>query len=154
MPNADDLASTSLMISLGIVLIAAFLGLRQWYEQQARESDLSDLDRDHFTRQDMRRGLGVALMVILAAGLSIGSRIAPRVNEHANLTFVEFWLGEIGLLFVLVTMAGLDLLATRRYARRLRRSIARERIRLLREAIRESGLRHSDPPGESEQLRE
>ena len=117
MRNADDLASTSLMISLGIALIAVFLGLRQWYETQARESDLSEFDRAYFARQDVRRGLGVALMLILAAGLSIGARIAPRVNGRANLTFVEIWLGEIALLFVLIALAGLDWLATRRYAR-------------------------------------
>ncbi len=151
MPNADDLASTSLMISLGIVLIAAFLGLRQWYEKQARESDLSDLDRDYFLRQDVRRGLGVAVMLILAAGLSIGARIAPRVDGRANLTFVEIWLGEIGLLFVLVTLAGLDLLATRRYARQYRRSMARERIKLLRDAIRESAVPESDAGGERDE---
>jgi hypothetical protein len=147
MRNADDLASTSLMISLGIALIAVFLGLRQWYETQARESDLSEFDRAYFARQDVRRGLGVALMLILAAGLSIGARIAPRVNGRANLMFVEIWLGEIALLFVLIALAGLDWLATRRYARQYRRSMARERMKLLRDAIRESAARGSDENG-------
>ena len=41
----DDLASASLLISSGITLIAAFLGLRQWYEWRARDVDLSDRDR-------------------------------------------------------------------------------------------------------------
>ncbi len=147
MRNADDLASTSLMISLGIALIAVFLGLRQWYETQAREPDLSEFDRAYFARQDVRRGLGVALMLILAAGLSIGARIAPRVNGRANLMFVEIWLGEIALLFVLIALAGLDWLATRRYARQYRRSMARERMKLLRDAIRESAARGSDETG-------
>jgi small-conductance mechanosensitive channel len=147
MPFADDLASTSVMMSLGIALIAAFLGLHQWYERQAREPDLSDRDRHYFFRQDVRRGMGVAVMLILAAGLSIGARIAPRVNGRANLTFVEFWLGVIGLLVVLIILAGLDWLATRLYARRKRQSMARERIELLREAIREAAAMHSEPSG-------
>jgi hypothetical protein len=45
MPPARDLASDSLLISCGLVLIAAFLGLRQWYESRAREADLADDDR-------------------------------------------------------------------------------------------------------------
>ena len=37
----DDLASASLLISSGITLIAAFLGLRQWYEWRARDAILT-----------------------------------------------------------------------------------------------------------------
>jgi hypothetical protein len=151
MQSAADLAWSSLMISLGIVLIAAFLGLRQWYEQQAREPDLSDLDRAYFTRQDLRRGWGVAVMLILAAGLSIGTRIAPRVDGHGNLTFVVFWMGEIGLLAVLIVLAGIDWFATRRYALRHRRSMARERVKMLRDAIRDSAKSQPEPDGEAEQ---
>ncbi len=151
MLNAEELASASVMMSLGIILIAAFLGLRQWYEKQARESDLSDLDRRYFARQDLRRGLGVAVMLLIAAGISIGARIELRVNGRANLSYVIVWLAVIGLLVVMVTLAGLDWLATRVYARRLRRSIARERIELLRELIRESAPAHSDPGRETEQ---
>jgi hypothetical protein len=98
----------------------------------------------------MRRGVGVALMLILAAGLSIGARIAPRVNGHPNLAFVEIWLGEIALLLVLITMAGLDWLATRRFARQIRRSMARERSELLRDAIRESAATEPDEIAEPE----
>ncbi len=44
----EDLASASLLISSGITLIAAFLGLRQWYEWRARETELPDHDRRYF----------------------------------------------------------------------------------------------------------
>ena len=89
----DDLASSSLLISSGITLIAAFLGLRQWYEWRARDvGPLAIATAVYFFRQDVRRGLGVAVMLILAAGLYFGSRIPPQVAGHANLTFVQVWL--------------------------------------------------------------
>jgi len=93
MPIADDLASTSMTMSFGIALIAAFLGLQQWYERQARESDLSDRDR-HYFWQDVRRGIGVAVMLMLAAGLSIGASSAEltglvRADEPADAPLPE-----------------------------------------------------------------
>jgi len=154
MPIADDLASTSLMMSLGITLIAAFLGLRQWYEKQAREPDLADADRRYFSHQDVRRGAGVAVMLLVAAGLSIGARIEPRVNGTLNLAYLGVWLGVLGLLVVMITLAGIDWLATRQYARRHRRSIAEERIRLLLEIGRstESGEQGTEDSGEVERF--
>jgi hypothetical protein len=143
----DDLASSSLLISSGITLIAAFLGLRQWYEWRARESDLSDRDRVFFFRQDVRRGLGVAVMLILAAGLYFGSRIPPRVAGHANLTFVQVWLAIVSLIMVMLGLALLDWISTRLYARRQHRSLASERRRILRETLRK---KYVDRPSESE----
>jgi hypothetical protein len=143
----DDLASSSLLISSGITLIAAFLGLRQWYEWRAREPDLSDRDRRYFFRQDVRRGLGVAVMLILAAGLYFGSRIPPRVAGHANLTFVQVWLAIVSLIIVMLGLALLDWIATRLYARRQQRSLATERLRILREMLRK---KHVDRASESE----
>jgi hypothetical protein len=146
----DDLASNSLLISSGTAIIAVFLGLRQWYEWRARERDLSDVDRGYFFRQDVRRGLGVAVILILAGGLYIGSRIPPKVAGHANLTFVEIWLAIIGLIVVLLILALIDWLSTRLYARRQRRSMAQERMRILRDALRKVPTdKHSeidDPP--------
>lgn len=143
----DDLASSSLLLSSGIMMIAAFLGLRQWYEWRARESDLSDRDRHYFFRQDVRRGMGVAVMLMLAAGLYFGSRIPPRVAGHANLTFVQVWLAIISLILVMLGLALLDWISTRLYARRQHRSLASERQRILRETLRK---KHVDRPSESE----
>jgi hypothetical protein len=137
MPPAPDLASSSLLISCGIAMIAVFLGLRQWYEWRARESNLSDLDRGYFLRQDLRRGVGVAVMLILAAGLYIGSRVPPKVGGAASLVFVEVWLAISGLIIVMLGLAVLDWISTRVYARRQRRFLASERLRLLREAIQQ-----------------
>jgi len=151
MPNDIVTLAEARSSAFGIAMIAAYLGLRQWYERRAREPDLSDADRDYFSRQDVRRGLGVMVMLILAAGISIGSRIEPRVNGQANLAYFEAWLGVIGLLVVMITLAGLDWLATTRYARRQRRFIAEERIKLLHDVIRESATAHSDPADETDQ---
>ena len=141
----DELASSSLLISSGVTLIAAFLGLRQWYEWRARESDLSDRDRVFFFRQDVRRGLGVAVMLILAAGLYFGSRIPPRVAGHANLTFVQVWLAIVSLIMVMLGLALLDWISTRLYARRQHRFLASERRRILRETLRKKYVdRHSE----------
>jgi hypothetical protein len=143
----DDLASSSLLTSSGITLIAAFLGIRQWYEWRARESDLSYRDRVYFFRQDVRRGLGVAVMLILAAGLYFGSRIPPRVAGHANLTFIQVWLAIVSLIMVMLGLALLDWISTRLYARRQHRSLASERERILRETLRK---KYVDRPSESE----
>ena len=148
MPLADELTA-SLMTSLGITLIAAFLGLRQWYERQAREEDLSADDRAHFQRQDRRRGIGVAVMLFIALGLSVGTRIPPKVDGRANWTFIECWMVVFALIVVLLMLAFFDWIATRHYARRLRRSIARERIEMLRDTLKQapdSSPRAADRP--------
>jgi len=150
MQGAENLAADSVAMSLGIALVAVYLGLRQWYERKAREPDLSDADREYLSRQDVRRALGVAIMLILAAGISIGSRIEPRVNGRANLAYLEVWIGVIGLLIAMVALAGLDWLATSRYARRQRRFIAEERMKLLHDAIRESADSEPASPGRND----
>ena len=139
MPIADDLASNSLLISSGVALIAVFLGLRQWYEWRARETELSDLDHRYFFRQDVRRGLGVAVMLVIALGLYFGSRIPSKVAGRANLIFVVVWLAIIGLIVVMLILAFVDWLSTRLYARRLSRSMARERLQILRDTLLPSG---------------
>jgi hypothetical protein len=144
----DDLASSSVLISSGITLIAAFLGLRQWFEWRARDGSLSDQDRGYFFRQDVRRGLGVAVMLMLAAGLYFGSRIPPKVDGHANLTFVQVWLAIGGLIIVMLGLALLDWISTRLYARRQHRFLASERRKILRETLRNI---REDPSSESEQ---
>jgi putative copper export protein len=130
-----DVASSSLLISSGIVLIAVFLGMRQWYERRAREVDLPDADRRYFFRQDVRRWLGVAVMLILAALLYVGSRVPPKIGDRANLNFVQVWLVVGGLIVVMLVLALLDWISTRVYAHRQQRHLASERLRLLREAL-------------------
>jgi hypothetical protein len=147
---AQDLSSRGVLMSTGIMMIAFFLGLRQWYESRARERDLSDLDRSHFARQDLRRGVGVAVMLMLAFFIWIGARIEPKIAGKANLTFLEVWLAVVVLIMVLLFLALMDWLATRTYARRLRRSLARERVELLREVFGRSPSAENEPPAGSE----
>jgi hypothetical protein len=147
MPAAGNVASDSLWISCGVVLIAVFLGLRQFYERRSRENDLSEVDRIYFGRQDRRRYGGVAILLAIAAGLSIGSRMPTRVQGHASAAFVEVWAGVVALLVILMTLALIDLVATRGYARRKRRLIAEERTRMIRDAARQRLV----PPTENDQ---
>jgi hypothetical protein len=149
MPIAAELASSSARISSGIALIAVFLGLRQWYEWRSRSPALSDVDRGHFWNQDLRRGLGVAVMLVLALGLYFGSRMPHKVAGRANLAFVEIWLAIVALIVVLLVLALFDLVSTRSYAQRQRRSIARERQRMLRDALQKGHTPPADRPPDS-----
>jgi hypothetical protein len=144
MPVANDLTSTSLWTSLGIALVALFLALRQWYESRARDPELSSEDRSHFKRQDVRRCAGIAVILILAVGLSIGTRLDPKIEGRANPGFIGIWIAELALVIVLLVLAAMDSLATFAYARRHRRSLARERGFVVRELVR----RHDDSPPE------
>jgi hypothetical protein len=146
MPMAIDLAWHGLLVSCGLVLIALFLGLRQWFERRAREADLSSADRRHFRSQDLRRSLGIALMLVLAVGLGFGSRVEPKINGQTNPAFVEVWVFVLVLVVGLLVLAMLDCLATFSYARRHRRSMTEERIRMLEDVLSQFASGASDPP--------
>lgn len=136
MPVDEDIPSASLGLALGILLIAAFLGLRQWYERRARDLDLSVADRAHFMRQDARRGLGVAVLLAIAALAAATARLAPKVGGKGNPAFAELWLIILALIIVLLTLALIDWLATRAYARRHRQEMIRESFRGIRQEER------------------
>jgi hypothetical protein len=163
MPRAENLATTSLLLSIGIAAIAIILGLHQWSQHGARDPNPRYPDLKYFLWQDLRRGFGVALMLILALGIFLGSRMEPMIRGsefdskvlqalrvltgswserffamHANSRFVAVWLGVIVLVAVLLALALFDWIATRRYADRQRRSLARERIEILRETLRQA----------------
>jgi len=125
------------LATLGIFLIALFLGLWQRFDQRSRESDPNPLDRDYFRRQDRRRYLGVAVMAALGIVIYpfIGVFYQPRGNERT--------LGALGLvvgalIIALLVLAHLDWLAIRQYARRHRRALEQERSRLLFELMHKS----------------
>jgi hypothetical protein len=168
MPTSESLATTSLVLSIAVAAIAVALGARQWSEQAAREADLPADDRKHFARQDLRRWIGVVLMLVLAVGVFAGSRMAPTVStvpleagarlgwqalagpwieplvlRRANIRFVAVWAGLIVLIPALLVLALFDWLATRRYAQRQRRSMARQRLEILRDTFRRPDTRHN-----------
>jgi hypothetical protein len=171
MPMTDQLASTSLVLSIAIAAIAVILGVRQWIERGSRDRDLPEADRRYFAWQDRRRGIGVVVLLIQALGVLVGSRMEPLVPVlrlepglrqalrvsvgswiepllagRGNLRFVAVWLGVILLIPALLLLALSDWLATRRYADRHRRSMARERIEILRQTRRLAGIRRNGPP--------
>ncbi len=175
MPIADSLALISLVLSVAIAAIAVLLGLSQWWEYHVRDTDLSDADHHHFFWQDLRRTLGVLLMLILAAGIYIGSRTPPRIadfpldadvkqairavagtwvdtwiNGQINPRFVVLWFVVIVVLMTLLALALFDWRATRRYARRQRKTLAGERLAILRDTFRRADTQRNGHPQEPE----
>jgi hypothetical protein len=134
-------ATISLALAIGVTVIAGVLALRQHYERRHRETELSDADTHHFARQDLRRAVVGVVMVIVALGVAIGSRIEPKLVGRANPWFLAVWLAVFVLLFVLLWLALLDWIATWLYARRHRRAIARERLQFLRDEQRRRAYR-------------
>ena len=141
MPRADDIPSASLGLAAGLGLIALFLGLREWYERQAREPDLSPADQRHYFYQDLRRRLGVGVLLTIAILALAGSRIEPRALGRANLSFVALWFVVLALIAVLLGLALADLLATGAYARRRRKEMLRESIEAIRRDARQAAAR-------------
>jgi hypothetical protein len=154
MQPAHDPASSGLFLSLGIAMIAVFLGLSQWYEWRARHPDLPEKDRSHFRRQDLRRAVGVFLLLWLALEIWAGARIPHQIGMRPNPTFLFIWLSVGIKLIVLVVLAMLDLLETRRYATRQRRSMILERLKLVRDARRDAAQRQAPPFSEPQQDRD
>ena len=131
-----DIATASLMLSSFVVLVAALLGLRERGDRRDRALELSPEDARHFAHQDSRRVLGLVVLVLLAIGLVVGSRVPHRVGNQTNPQFLAIWFGVFLLIFLLLTLAMIDWIALRIFARRHRNQILRERIELLREETR------------------
>jgi hypothetical protein len=127
----------------GTLLVAVFLGLWQWFDQRSRDSNPSPEDLDFFRRQDRRRYLGVCVMTVLAvllpfftiSDVSSISDLAPRMAVFVVVHLVVV----CGVIVGLLTLAFFDGLATRRYARRKRKSLAHERTKLMLEVLGRTG---------------
>jgi hypothetical protein len=136
-----DLAWTSLALALFIAICAVALGVHLWWERQRRESDPPALDRRHFLLQDLRRSIGILLMVLLATGVYVGSRLPTRVLDpapeaHPNRRFLAVWLAVFASVILLLGLAVIDWISTRRYARRHREAMNQERIEILSDTLR------------------
>jgi hypothetical protein len=134
-------ATISLALAVGVTVVAGALALRQRYERRHREPELSDADARHYARQDLRRAVVGLVMVLLALGVAVGSRIEPKLAGRTNPWFLAIWLAVFVLLLVLLWLALLDWIATWLYARRHRRAIARERLQFLRDQQRRRAYR-------------
>ncbi len=133
-PERRD-AAIGLLLAAFVILIAALLAYRQWSDRRRRDVDLPEDEAAYFVRQDVRRWLGAFVMLLLALGLAVGSRIPHIVGTKANALFVRVWLGVFALIFALLLLALLDWFATRRYASRHRRAMLRERDETLRDVM-------------------
>ena len=137
MPGPTDFQEACQALALGVTMIAAFLGLRQWYERKARGELDGPEEAAFFRRQDVRRWLGVGVMLTLAIEVYFGSWIQPRVGGRGNPRFVIVWLVVLSLIVVMLGLALADWLATRAYGLRKRKAIFREQIDELRQVIRQ-----------------
>lgn len=131
-----DIATASVVLSSLVLLVAALLGWREWVDRRNRPDDLSSEDARHFGHQDRRRMLGIVVMVWLAVGLVVGSRLPHKLGNQTNPQFLGIWFGVFLLIFVLLSLAMLDWLALRVFARRHRSQILRERIEILKDEAR------------------
>jgi UDP-N-acetylmuramyl pentapeptide phosphotransferase/UDP-N-acetylglucosamine-1-phosphate transferase len=150
----SDMATASLVLSSFVLLVAAFLGWKEWSDRRGRNPDLSPEDARHFGHQDVRRAMGIGVMALLAVGLYVGSRVPHKIANRSNPQFVGIWLGIFLLILFLLGLAMLDWLALRVFARRHRNQILRERIELLKrdkqprkiEGTNGNGKGHGDRP--------
>jgi hypothetical protein len=90
-------------------------------------------------------------MLFLALGVYFGSRIPIAAARGPNPAFIEAWLTIIALLVVLLVLALLDWVATRSYARRQRRFMARQRHQLLRDVFGKRPAEHTGHATEGDQ---
>jgi hypothetical protein len=136
MARLQSTAAVSLVLAIGVTIVAVGLALHLRYQRRRRETGLSDADAHHFARQDIRRAVVAVVMVLLALGVAVGARIEPKIAGRVNPWFIAIWLAIIALVFVLLWLALLDWIATWLYARRHRRDIVREHRELLRDEVR------------------
>ncbi len=137
----------STIFAIGTVAVAAFLGLWQWYDKRARRADADATDRLFSKRQDLRRSIGIVMMLLLAGAIFfVDSAGTSRRAQAVYLVFLA------ALIIGLLALALFDALSTLRYARRQRRELAQEHAKLMLEVIRRTGS--SDSRRGSEKKRE
>jgi hypothetical protein len=135
-----DPSIPSLVLAAIVLAIAGLLAARQWTDRKNRGDERSAAESDHFARQDARRFVGAAIMALTALGIVIGSRINHRVPGVPQRLFVATWIIVFVLIFVLLSLAWRDWMATFAYARRQRKAIAEERRALLESDQRRRSL--------------
>jgi hypothetical protein len=79
--------------------------------------------------------MGMIIMVLLAIGLVVGTRVDPRQGAQARQVFIATWLVVSLLILGLLSLALFDWIALRIYAGRVRRSMSRERVAILTDEL-------------------
>ncbi len=151
MPFAVAGASEAVVIAVVLVVLALIFAVRQWSARRTRDGEeLSEADAHYLARQDVRRWLGSALMMIIAAGMIAGTRIDPRVSRTNLRLFAAIWIGICVLVCLLMLLAVIDWFAIRQYALRHRRALADQRREAIEAERRRWATLHaenSSPPG-------
>ncbi len=127
--------TTSWFAAAGILLVALFLGLWQYFDQKSRVPDLFPDDRVFFAHQDRRRYVGIGVMGLLALLLLL---LTSTEVQKRYILLAAIGLIVCVLIVVLLVLAFIDGLATRRYARRHGRELAQEHAKLMLDVIRRS----------------
>jgi hypothetical protein len=128
--------SASLILSIGVTVVAVLLIVWHWFERPHREAAESEEDRRYYTSQSIRRWIVSVTMLLIAIGIYAGSQMKPMIGGKPNMLFLQTWLWVCLLVLGLVVIAILDWFATRIYSFRKRKAMAREGIDLLRDEIR------------------
>ncbi|WZO99783.1 hypothetical protein EP7_001396 [Isosphaeraceae bacterium EP7] len=136
MPLSNRPDVVSLIVGALVALAAGALMAWQIRDRERRQfDDLSDEDDGYFRRQDRRRLIGGLVMLLLAVGVVVGTRIHPGEPRRPNFDFVRIWIGVGALLLFLLGLAMRDWIETRFYALRHREIIRLARLQLLEDEL-------------------
>jgi uncharacterized membrane protein YphA (DoxX/SURF4 family) len=131
----------------GTTLVAIFLAGWQWHERRGRHAEWDPADRGFFRRQDLRRWVGIGMMLLLSVAIFA---IEPSAQSEAPQTGRQ--IGQLANLVVLVALiAGLlslalfDAMATYRFARHQRRELKQEHAKLMLDVISRVGSSDAIP---------
>lgn len=129
-------AREGMLLASTVTAIAITFAWRQWVERSSRSDDLPAEDADYFVRKDRRRVVGTGVLVVIAAGIFVGSWINPKASVQHGQTFVWIWMGVGLLVIVELVLAAIDWHANLGYAGRHRRALIEHRRRLAEEQRR------------------
>jgi hypothetical protein len=133
----DSLAELlwSVVMALVLVGLGAYYWLREGREwrRQAGYENLPPADRRHFRMQFYRRRAGAAMFTAIGVVIAISQ---GAVDWHATpRVYAWLWISVMVGLMAVVALAGVDLVAIRRYARRQQKRIHEDRQAMLARQI-------------------
>ena len=129
-PPLVELA-VSAVIALTLVGLGVYYFIREVVERRRSEAyvRLPPEDRRHFQGQFYRRAVGSTLLVAAGIAIFIGQGVLDW-NETPRL-YAWLWTGVLLGLFGIISLAGADLLAIRRYARRQQKRLEADRREMI-----------------------
>jgi hypothetical protein len=122
-------------LALGVVAVALALSGWQWAEARGLPVDAPVPEQEHYARRKGRRTLTSYVMLGLALLILVGSNTDHRVQGQPNPVFVVVWLVAFALVFLLLSLAAIDWVSVRRFARYQRTLIVREGVDSLRREL-------------------